>query len=80
MPQNRNNNYGITQSDLYQLYAYGKRYKCRKLALVYPQTRKFNAPLTYRLVDELTLLCLPFDVTSPKNSVQESMQRLAENV
>ena len=74
------NNYGIAQSDLYQLYAYGKRYKCRKLALVYPQTRKFKAPLTYRLVDELTLLCLPFDVTSSENSVQESMQRLAENV
>jgi len=74
------NNYGIAQSDLYQLYAYGKRYKCQKLALVYPQTRKFNAPLTYRLVDELTLLCLPFDVTSPRNSVQQSMQRLAENV
>ena len=74
------NNYGITQSDLYQLYAYGRRYKCRKLALVYPQTRKFKAPLTYRLLDELTLLCLPFDVTSPKNSVQRSMQRLAENV
>ena len=74
------NNYGIAQSDLYQLYAYGKRYKCRKLALVYPQTRKFNAPLTYRLVSELTLLCLPFDVTSPKNSVQQSMQRLAENI
>lgn len=74
------NNYGITQSDLYQIYAYGKRYKCRKLALVYPQTHKFSTPLTYRLVDELTLLCLPFDVTSPRNSVQQSMQRLAEDI
>ena len=49
-----------------------------ELALVYPQTRKFRAPLTYRLVDELTLLCLPFDVSSPKNSVQESIRRLNE--
>ena len=72
-------NYGIAQSDLYQLYAYGKRYKCRKLALIYPQTRKFKAPLTYRLVDELTLICLPFDVTSPEKSVQESIQRLRES-
>ena len=72
-------NYGIAQSDLYQLYAYGKRYQCRKLALVYPQTRKFKIPLPpYRLVDELTLLCLPFDVTSPKKSVQESIKRLRE--
>ena len=69
-------NYGIAQSDLYQLYAYGKRYKCQILALVYPQTRNFNAPLTYRLVDELTLLCLPFDVTAPNNSVQLSMQTI----
>ena len=72
-------NYGIAQSDLYQLYAYGKRYKCRKLALIYPQTRNFKAPLTYRLVDELTLICLPFDVTSPEKSVQESIQRLEES-
>lgn len=72
-------NYGIAQSDLYQLYAYGKRYKCRKLALVYPRTRKFKAPLTYRLVDELELICLPFDVTSPEKSVPESIQRLEEN-
>ena len=71
-------NYGIAQSDLYQLYAYGKRYKCRKLALIYPQTHKFKAPLTYRLVNELTLICLLFDVTAPEKSVQESMQRLGE--
>lgn len=72
-------NYGIAQSDLYQLYAYGKRYECKKLALVYPQSRRFQSPLTYRLVDELALLCLPFDVTSPKESVQESMRLLKEN-
>ena len=72
-------NYGIAQSDLYQLYAYGRRYECEKLALVYPQTRRFQSPLTYRLVDELTLLCLPFDVASPEESVQESMRLLKEN-
>ena len=29
---------GIDQRDMYQLYAYGKRYGCRAVALVYPQT------------------------------------------
>ena len=28
---------GVSQSDMYQLHAYGNRYKCRNLALIYPR-------------------------------------------
>ena len=30
------NNYGISQSDMYQMYAYGKKYKSEKVVLLYP--------------------------------------------
>ena len=30
------NNYGISQSDMYQMYAYGKKYKTEKVVLLYP--------------------------------------------
>jgi 5-methylcytosine-specific restriction enzyme subunit McrC len=74
--------HGIDQADMYQLYAYGKRYGCRTVALVYPQTRDFRVPIRYRYQDEaegpegLTLVCLPFDVTAPQASVRESIAEL----
>ena len=30
-------NYGISQADMYQLYAYGTKYNCKKLFLIYPK-------------------------------------------
>ena len=33
--------------------------------------------LRYRILDDLTLICLPFDVAQPKESVQRSMETLA---
>ena len=68
--------HGIDQADMYQLYAYGKRYECDAVALVYPQTGTFTTKLRYRFDDDLTLLCLPFDVASPQKSVESSMQLL----
>lgn len=79
-----NPKHGIGQADMYQLYAYGNRYGCRTVALVYPQTREFTSPLSYRFLggaernNSLTLLCLPFDVTKPKESVDIAMHRLQE--
>ena len=69
----------IDQRDMYQLYAYGKRYGCRGVALVYPQTGVFETVLRYRFFDGLPLVCLPFDVTrpeGPEESVQRSVQAL----
>ena len=68
--------HGINQDDLYQLYAYGKGYGCDAVALVYPQTQDFTTELRYRFLDDLTLICLPFDVEYPKESVQRSMETL----
>lgn len=60
---------GIVQADMYQLYAYGKRYGCKTVALVYPRTGGFQEPLRFVFHDELALLCLPFDVSQPEASV-----------
>ena len=68
--------HGIEQDDMYQLYAYGKRYGCDAVALVYPRTDIFTTELRYRFHDDVTLLCLPFDVARPQDSVESSMQRL----
>ncbi len=72
----------ITSSDLYQLYAYGKRYECRAVALVYPRSSAFTSPLTARFFDGLKLVCLPFDVASPEcsqSSVRCALRTLAKS-
>ena len=68
--------HGIKQSDLYQLYAYGKSYGCTAVALVYPRTKEFSRILRCRFFDDLPLLCLPFDVTTPERSVGSAVEEL----
>ena len=68
--------YGIDQADLYQLYAYAKGYDCNSVALVYPRSQNFGSKLQYCLLDDVTLICLPFDVARPQDSVECSMKAL----
>ena len=68
--------HGIDQDDMYQLYAYGKRYSCEAVALVYPRTGRFASELRYRFFDGLPLVCLPFDVTQPEESVGQCLRVL----
>ena len=67
---------GISQADMYQLFAYGKKYDCRRVALIYPQTRYFKKEFRYQFDNNLRLLCLPFDVAKPNNSVTNIIERL----
>lgn len=61
-------NYNISQADIYQLYAYGKKYfsgvKEPKLLLLYPANANFTNPLDkFIYEDDLMLEVLPFDFT-----------------
>lgn len=65
----------IAQSDVYQLYSYGRKYGCRTVALIYPRTAQFQHPLRYDFDDKVTgqplsLWCFPFDVVHPLDSVR----------
>ncbi|WP_338876648.1 McrC family protein [Spirosoma sp. SC4-14] len=58
--------YGIDQRDLYQLYAYGKKYGAHDLFLVYPASETFGQPLPVFGYDADTRLhVVPFDVAVP---------------
>jgi 5-methylcytosine-specific restriction enzyme subunit McrC len=55
--------YGIEQADLYQMYAYGKKYQAKKLFLIYPANENFHEPLEVFDYDEdLVLHVIPFDL------------------
>ncbi len=61
----RSNKYGLSQSDFYQLYAYGQKYLKGKgsMALIYPRDANFQEPLPpFDMGDALILHVLPFDL------------------
>jgi len=68
--------HGIQQADVYQLYAYAKRYRCGAVALIYPRNESFPRSLRYRFFDGVHLLAIPFDVTEPQASVTGAMDEL----
>lgn len=64
----RSKKYGVSQSDMYQLYAYGHKYLrdvgARQLMLIYPKTETFSQPLPkFHYEDGLTLEIVPFDLS-----------------
>ncbi len=73
---NRRGNYGIEQADLYQLFAYGKKYGATRLFLIYPMNPAFRNPLHVFGYDASTSLhVLPFDLSRP---LATEIDKLAE--
>ena len=64
-------NHDVSQADAYQLFAYGRRYGCRRVVLVYPRTTEFGETLRFRFAgdEDLELACFPFDVSDAVGSV-----------
>lgn len=62
--------YGVSQSDLYQLYAYGKKYKQKNinkaisLYLIYPKTERFDSfeQWNYENDKSLPIILVPYDL------------------
>lgn len=61
-----NGHYGIEQADLYQLFAYGKKYKATDVVLIYPAHEQFQQPLRmFGYDDSLRLQVVPFNLDHP---------------
>ena len=71
-------NQGVSQDDAYQLFAYGKRYGCRRVVLVYPRTTAFRETIVFRFIDDhdLEMACFPFDVENSAATVDTMMRGL----
>jgi len=57
---NSSKNYLITQADMYQLYAYGKKYIYNHLILIYPECESFTEELLFQYDNQITLRCVPW--------------------
>jgi 5-methylcytosine-specific restriction enzyme subunit McrC len=59
------NNYNISQADMYQLYAYGKKYQSEngsiQLVLIYPHSESFYTPLNFKYEEHLPIDAIPYN-------------------
>jgi len=53
----------ISQADMYQLYAYGKKYDNKKLYIIYPKDSENHPKLSYEYENGLNLKVYYFDLT-----------------
>jgi len=73
---NEKKNYNISQADMYQLYAYGKKYALNSensivpnLVIIYPKSDQFNEPLDDFIYEgDLILNIMPFDLQCAINT------------
>ncbi|WP_339317613.1 McrC family protein [Paenibacillus sp. FSL R10-2734] len=64
--------YGISQADMYQAYAYHRKYNARTVILVYPWTTamsEITAPIIYRSNDGVTIHIYFVDLTEGSGSI-----------
>jgi 5-methylcytosine-specific restriction enzyme subunit McrC len=58
-------NYNTSQADMYQLYAYGKKYQAKngsvQLALIYPHSESFYSPLNFKYEEDLLIGAIPYN-------------------
>lgn len=85
-----NKNYNISQADMYQLYAYGKKYDLKnglpsepKLVLLYPSNPNFQKPLDDFIYEgELVLSVLPFNLKKSlsKRDEQKELNKILGSI
>ena len=66
-------NYGIAQADMYQMYAYQKKYGAKTVTLLYPQIDQINAdtPIEYRSDDGVTVCVRLVDLFDVRKSLDQ---------
>lgn len=74
-------NYGISQSDMYQMYAYSKKYGTPEIWLLYPMNAEMgnHAEISFESVDGVNVRLFFVDVANIDRSLQGLRERLISN-
>ena len=68
-------NHGISQADMYQMYAYQKKYNAENVTLIYPKTDKVNSDeFEYSSSDAIVKVRF-VDLFNPNKSLQNIIDR-----
>ena len=73
--------YKVSQADMYQLFAYGKKFLADQeravSILIYPMSEQFSEPLpVFEFDDRASLLVTPFDCETARWKLPESIEAL----
>lgn len=69
-------NYGVSQSDMYQMYAYGKKYSSEKIVLLYPKYGDMReTDITFHSDDGVNVEVAFIDLLHPDASISALMLR-----
>lgn len=73
-------NYGISQADMYQMYAYQKKYSAENVMLIYPNTKKIPADkvIEFRSQDGVTVRARFVDLFDVQKSLTAIVRDLRE--
>ena len=73
---------GISQGDMYQMFAYGHKYLAGqgKLVLIYPQWDKFKTEKQFVISNDLYLDVVPFDLNNPTVSANNILERFKDKL
>ena len=75
---NERKNYGISQADMYQMYAYSKKYGASEIWLLYPYNEKMHEELVFETGETSNTKIKLFFVDVA--NIEESLKRLKEKV
>ena len=68
---NTNGNYGISQADMYQMYAYAKKYDISRVILLYPAVDFFNDKILYRAEDNVEVQIFFVDLLNMSKTISQ---------
>ena len=71
-------NYGISQSDMYQMYAYAKKYNTSEIVLLYPRNKDMSESedISFTRDDGVNVRVYLVDV----DNIEESLKKLLESI
>jgi len=72
LKDNERINYGISQADMYQMYAYAKKYNAKKVIVIYPlneSMKKYNDNGIEFYSDNIRVKILFFDLIDDHESI-----------
>ena len=78
----RSKNYGISQADMYQMYAYSKKYGTSEIWLLYPlnDAMRSHEQIVFDSGDGVTVSLFFADVADIEKSMEELLHRLSVSI
>jgi 5-methylcytosine-specific restriction enzyme subunit McrC len=75
-------NYGISQADLYQMYAYQQKYQAQNVTLLYPKTEQVpqQENIEYHAIEGVTVRVRFIDLFDPHSSLAAFTQSMIDPI